>query len=90
MLVVHVTFIRQVTISNLGGGWTVDGNGPATSFTFTVTPSSFGYGLTFSATADSAGTLTSTASMSVQNPQRADGSDASWAPETSTASAELN
>lgn len=87
-LVVVVTFDSPVRLdqgSSLGA-WTANpGLGTtATSFTFMVTPSSFGGGLTFNVVGSVPGTLTSAATMSLIN-----GGASTWASESSGKSATL-
>lgn len=87
ILTVTATFNRPVTVANLGGQWELqnDSPGPAETFTFHITPSSFGYALTFDTVAATSSQLTVTAYMSVLNGERPDGSQATWAEEPGTA-----
>lgn len=87
-LVVIVTFDSPVRLdagSSLGG-WTPSPalGSTATTFAFTLTPSSFGGGLTFNVVGTAPGTLTSTATMSL-----VDGGTTTWASESSGKSAML-
>lgn len=87
-LVVVVAFDSPVTLdagSSLGGWTASPGLGSTgTTFTFTITPSSFGGGLTFNVTGTVAGPLTSTATMSLVN-----GGTTTWAQEPSAETATL-
>ena len=88
-LVVVVTFDSPVRLdpgSSLGG-WTPSPalGATTTTFTFTVTPSSFGGALTFNVVGSAPGPLASTAAMSLIS-----GGTASWAAESSGKSAILN
>lgn len=87
-LVVVVTFDSPVRLdagSSLGGWAPSPALGAtATTFSFTVTPSSFGGGLTFNVVGSASGTLTSTATMSLIN-----GGTANWTSESSGKSATL-
>lgn len=87
-LVVTVVFTSAVTLdagSSLGGWSASPGLGSTgTTFTFTITPSSFGGGLTFNVTGTVAGPLTSTATMSLVN-----GGTTTWAQESSAETATL-
>lgn len=90
ILSITVTFNKAVEASNLGAPWQlVSSSGDKTTFTFTQPSEYGGAGLTFDAASALGGTLTASAAMSILNPERSDGSTASWAQEPATASAEL-
>ncbi|MGF3056110.1 hypothetical protein [Microbacterium sp. YY-01] len=90
ILAVTVVFSEPVTVSNVGSSFELQSDpGPATSFTFYYSPSSFGAGLTFDAVAANSGPVTATATMSVLNNERSDGSFATWAEEPGVATADV-
>lgn len=83
-LQVIVSFSQPVTITNTpSGGWTQSGT-TGSSFTFVLTPSSFGASLSFDFVGTAAGSITATPSMSLIN-----GGSTTWSSLTQPGSATL-
>lgn len=88
VLVVTIDFTQPVTLSNLiTAAWTKEapgGNGPATHFVVTLTPSGQGAGLSMNFVGNAPGTITAVSTMSLRN-----GGSTTWSNFTSDATTTL-